>query len=248
MWWRIVGVALALALSTVVAWPSPATSQRITETDQRPVTIATLPCRNNLQTTSSGFVIDDELVVTVAHAIYDSRDFAIRDATGGWHDAKVIHLDLENDLAVLRVRTLPASPMTLRVADRDDPVRMVEGAASGTTFGEVMRRVRLTTAVIGDLSMTAARSGYELSVDIKGGDSGAAIVDVDDHLVGLVFARSTRRDAAWATSVTEIESALGRRTVPEWECEDPSNTELIREPRQLAMSPQVRERRSTQPM
>jgi S1-C subfamily serine protease len=234
MWWRIVGIGLALALSTVLAWPSPPASPRITETDQRPVTIAVLPCRDNLQTTSSGFVIDDELVVTVAHGIYESRDFAIRDATGRWHDAKVIHLDLEKDLAVLRVRTLPASPMTLRVAERDDPVRMVEGAASGTTVGEVMRRVRLTTAVIGDLSTKTARSGYELSVDIKGGDSGAAIVDVDDHLVGLVFARSTRRDAAWATSVTEIERALDRRTVPEWECERRSNTELIREQRELA--------------
>jgi len=230
MWWRIASVTLAFALVTTVTWQASPSPPRITETSQRPVTIATLPCETNLQSTSSGFVIDDELVVTVAHAIYGSRDYAVRDATGRWHDAQVQFMDLERDLAVLRIATLAASPMTRQPAAADDQIRMLDGAASGTVAGQVMRRVRISTEVIGDREQDAERSGYELSVEIMGGDSGSAIIDNADRLAGLVFARSTRREASWATSVTELDGITRRHGVPEWSCDRPSDAELIREP------------------
>jgi len=230
MWWRIAAVALAFALSTALTWPASSSPPRITETAQRPVTIATLPCETQLQSTSSGFVIDDELVLTVAHAIYDSRDYAVRDSTGRWHDAQVQFMDLERDLAVLRIPSLAASPMSLQPANRGDQVRMLEGAASGTASGQVLRRVRISTQVIGDREQDSQRSGYELSVEIKGGDSGSAIVDNADRLAGVVFARSTRRDASWATSVTELAGITAQRGAPDWACDRPSDLQLIREP------------------
>jgi len=101
----------------------------------------------------------------------------------------------------------------------------------------VLRRVRLTTESIGDLERKTARSGYEMSVAIRGGDSGAAIVDQDENLVGVVFARSTRREAAWVTSVTEILSVLDKQGVPPWECENPSSVELILEAPELDEKP-----------
>jgi len=229
MWWRVLSVVVAFGITTAVAWPTTASPPRITETSQRPVEIATLPCATRLQSTSSGFVIDDELVVTVAHAIYDSRDFAVRDSTGRWHQATVQHMDLERDLAVIRVPSLAASPMPIRAAEQGDSVRMTAGAASGTVDGEVIRRVRLRTEVIGDRDSVSARSGYELSVPIKGGDSGSAVVDDDGFLVGVIFARSTRRDASWATSVSEMSGITQRRGVPAWTCDRPSDVELILE-------------------
>ena len=229
-WRRVLPLVLAVGLAVaVLANPS---DERISEIGDRPLVIATLPCDNSLQATSSGFVIEDETVMTVAHAIFDSRDFAVRDASGQWHSATVEHMDLERDLAVLHVAGLRANPMDTRLAAKSDDVRMLSGAASGTTAGEVLRRVRITTEVIGDRSQTSMRSGYELSIAIKGGDSGAAVIDGDDRLVGLVFARSTRRDATWATSVTEIVDALDGQGSPTWECERQSDAELYLEPLQ----------------
>ena len=230
MWWRVTAVVLAFALCTALTWPMQASPPRITTNAQRPVAIATLPCDTNLQSTSSGFVIDDELVVTVAHAIYDSRDFAVRDATGRWHDARVQYLDVERDLAVLRITSLAASPMAVRAATTGDAVRMLDGAASGTIDGQVMRRVRITTEVIGDRDRDNERSGYELSVNIKGGDSGAAVVDDSGSLVGVMFARSTSREASWATSVREMVGLTNQRGVPEWSCDRDSDRELILTP------------------
>ena len=234
MSWRILAVVCGLGLITASQTTQVAP---VTAMAQRPVVIATLPCQPSLQSTSSGFVIDDETVVTVAHAIYETRDFAVRDSTGRWFRPEILHMDVDRDLAVLRIPGLRASPMATRVAGAGDAVEMVEGAASGTTEGAVLRRVRLTTESIGDLERKTARSGYEMSVAIRGGDSGAAIVDQDENLVGVVFARSTRREAAWVTSVTEILSVLDKQGVPPWECENPSSVELILEAPELDEKP-----------
>jgi S1-C subfamily serine protease len=230
---RLLAFALALGLWLVLAAPPASKPPLIETTAARSVTIATLPCARSLQSTSSGVVFDDELVVTVAHAIWDSRDFAVQDSTGLWHEASVLHLDRELDLAVLRVPDLDATPMTTRRAENADPVRMLDGSASGTVYGEVLRRVNITTAIVGDLSVTSERSGYELTIPIAGGDSGAAVLDVDDNLVGLIFARSTRRDASWAVSITELNQVVDLRTMPRWECERESDRELILDPPEL---------------
>jgi len=241
MWWRALVALLALGLGSVVLLPEP--SADFADVDERAVVIAALPCQPSVQNTSSGFVIENGLVVTVAHAIYESRDFALRDSAGRWHRPEILHMDLDRDIVVLRVPGLIAPPMATSRPAPDDLVRMVEGAASGTNSGAVLRRVRLTTESIGDMERTTERSGYELSVSIKGGDSGAAIVDSHDNLVGIVFARSTRREASWATSSSEILDALSGREVPSWQCANPSDVELLleiptlgREPRELAGS------------
>jgi len=114
---------------------------------------------------------------------------------------------------------------------------MIEGASSGTVTGEVSRRVQISTEVIGDLSTTSERSGSELSFEIAGGDSGAAVVGDDDNLLGLIFARSTAREASWATSVTEIEAVLNERSVPVWECERDSDAELDLAPLEGRLAP-----------
>lgn len=231
MWWRVVFFALAIGLSSALAWPAPATPPRITQNVQRPVVIATLPCDSNLQSTSSGIVIDDELVVTVAHAIYESRDFAVRDSTGRWHDAAVQYMDLDRDLAILRVRSLPASPMAIAVGEAEDPVVLLDGAASGSATGSVLRRVQIRMDALGDGAQEWVRSGYELSLPIKGGDSGAGVVDEDGNLLGLVFARSVRSEtASWAIRASEIADIRDSRGAPTWQCERDSHTELILRP------------------
>jgi S1-C subfamily serine protease len=226
--WRVLLVAITVGLSasliTDVA-PVAATNE------QRAVSIATLPCDTQLQATSSGFLLDDELIVTVAHAIYDSRDFAVRDSTGTWHTATIQHLDLERDLALLRVAGLKTRrEVPLAEANPDDGVRMVEGAASGSVDGLVVRRVNISTNIVGSDEL-ALRRGYELDLAIDPGDSGAAIVDRQGRLVAIVFARSTRRDErTWTTSASEVEAILDLDDVPEWPCGPGFGAELELKP------------------
>jgi len=222
---------VAIGLVAIAVFVPESTDDWIDEPHERAVQIAIMPCAPSVQSSATGYVIDDRLVLTVAHGIYDSREFAVRDWTGTWHRASVRHVDLERDLALLEISDLRALPTA--IGDRlpaGEPVRMIEGASSGSLDGEVIRPVRITTENIGDLSQTSRRSGYELSVPVVGGDSGAAIVDQNDELVGLVFARSTRREAAWATAVSEVEAIRNQRSAASWACELDVDVELILPP------------------
>ena len=208
--------------------------------DGRAVEFATLPCVG-IQSTSSGYVIDDETVLTVAHALFETRDFAVLDSDGVWRRGDIVRLDLERDLAIVAVDGLRSTPVD-RAPSRavsawpNTPVRMVDGAASGSVDASIVRRVNLKTDVVGDRSEQSERKGYEVALDIDPGDSGAAIVDNEDRLVGVVFARSTQRDAvAWVTAVDEIDER--RAPVAGWDCDDDVEIELDlrrREPEQLA--------------
>ena len=133
---RILLAALVLALISVgLVQGGPETW--VDSTDERAVRIATIPCDTNIQSASTGVVIDDRTVLTVAHALFESREFAVRDHRGRWHGGEVIRLDLEQDLAVVRIDDVRADPMPL-AAERPTaewpgvPVRMLEGARSGT--------------------------------------------------------------------------------------------------------------------
>jgi len=227
MKWRLLSIALVLGFIGVIFTPG---QPQITETDQRPVAIATLACSNSLQVTSSGLVVDNGLVVTVAHAIFESRDFAIRDVDGHWHRGEVQHMDLARDLAVVRVPELTATRVELAAGRAGNAVELLNGAASGRLEGEIVRRVNIRTEVVGDLSSDSVRSGYEVEMDIVGGDSGAGIVDSDGDLVAIMFARSTSREGvSWATSATEVGTILRRSGVPEWECGPGTGAELVLE-------------------
>lgn len=220
MRWAL-GILAVVGLAAVTLTPGTA---RLS-VDERAVEIASLPCNRGLQSTSSGFLIDDRTVVTVAHALYESQDHAVLDAAGTWHRATIRAFDLERDLAILDVGALRATPFETARARSEQSVALVGGAASGTVAGTVVRRVRMTTDIIGG-DDTSERSGYELSLEIEPGDSGGAVVDEQDRLVAVIFARSTRnQNRSWATAASEI-ALTGRQSLPVWDCPLAGVTEL----------------------
>lgn len=218
-----------VAIGLLVAGVRGESETRAVSVDDRAVEFATLPCVG-IQSTSSGYVIDDELVLTVAHALHETRDFAVLDSAGVWRRGDVVRLDLARDLALVRVDGIRSTPVEMAPSRSvsawpDTPVRMVEGAASGSADASIVRRVRLVTQVVGDRSEDSSRSGYEVALDIGPGDSGAALVDADDQLVAIVFARSTQReDVAWATALDEVDTQPA--PVPASDCGDDVEVEL----------------------
>lgn len=230
----------AVAIGLVVAGLRTSSETYAISVDDRAVEFATLPCVG-IQSTSSGYVIDDELVLTVAHALHETRDFAVLDSARVWRRGEVVRLDLARDLALVRIDGIRSTPVALApsrsvAAWQDTPVRMVEGAASGSADASILRRVRVLTQVVGDRSQDSRRSGYEVALDIGPGDSGAALVDADDQLVAIVFARSTQREAvAWATALDEADTQPA--PVAASDCGDDIDVELDlrrQEPERLA--------------
>lgn len=237
--WRAVLVLVGVAF--VAFGASASEPDWVTTAGQRPVEIATLPCTTALQSTSSGFVIDDRTVVTVAHAIHGTQDVAVRDVFGVWHRPEVVVLDLERDLAVLHIDGLRATAMELapRRATNDwqnEPLRMLDGAATGNSPALALRRVSLVAEVVGNRDETSRRSGYEVGLDIGPGDSGAALVDRADRLVAVVFAQSKRRQAiTWATAADEL--SFEPMDVPTWDCDGAVDGELeLRQPGQARLA------------
>lgn len=185
---------------------------RVRESADRSVILATTPCEGDKDSGASGMLIGDQTVITVAHAIVDAKEIFVRDYELEWRRAEVRHVDRDRDLALLTVPGLRATDMAVTSAQGSDRVTMLDGLATGTASGEVMRRVSITTNRIGS-DTSAQRRGYELALDVERGDSGAGVVDAEGRLVGVIFAQSSRRaGVAWATDLSDVPEVLGART------------------------------------
>ncbi len=105
------------------------------------------------------------------------------------------------DLAVLGVPGAAGPPV--RFGDADGELRVLTAprrggeahvAAAGRTGGVVEARLRRPiNARLVDQPGKPRRPSFELAADIVSGDSGAPVVDSDGEIVGVVYARSTRR-------------------------------------------------------
>ena len=168
---------------------------------------------------ASGFAVADDLVVTAAHPVAGRRRVAITDDTGRTRHGFVVALDAVLDVAAVRVPGLGADPVGLASGDAAALVppgstgivaSMVEGGELVAKPVELTRRVRAT---IDDIYLTrrAARRALELSFDGGDGDSGAAVLNSDGLVVGMVFATSrSREDVGYAVRTVEITGVLSQ--------------------------------------
>jgi S1-C subfamily serine protease len=160
----------------------------------------------------AGAVIAPDRVVTVAHVVAGTSKVTVIDSSGNTHDAVVVGLDRDTDLAVLAVdldvpplprRTLPAGEHGTFVVDRDGPT-----AVPFTTEAFVDIR---TNSIDGDRRVE--RRGYQVSTSIVDGDSGAVLVTTEGIAIGVLYARSTAAtERAWATDISEVEPLLDADT------------------------------------
>ena len=153
--------------------------------------------------TATGFVVSDERVVTVAHALGTGL-VRVRGADGVVRRATVLRRDRALDLALLLVPDLPAAPRTL--ARGATHVLLRRDGRRVATRAIVRRKLdaRVRTA---DGRLIARRPALELVAPIRAGDSGAPLVGADGRVAGIVFARS--RDRAGLAYAVDAE-ALAR--------------------------------------
>ena len=76
----------------------------------------------------------------------------------------------------------------MRFGEPDGELRVL--TARGVVEAQVRRRIN---ARLVDQPGKPRRPSFELAATVASGDSGAPVVDADGEIVGIVYARSTRR-------------------------------------------------------
>jgi S1-C subfamily serine protease len=155
-----------------------------------------------------GSFVDDDLVLTVAHVVAGADEVEVEFADGSEHEAIVVAIDREKDLAVLRV---DAEVAPLRIGSMRNGQRGTFAAWRGdevvsTPFLAASSKVLNVDDI--DHQGVGDRRGFVVDADIDPGDSGSVLV-VDGAAVAVLFARSTTdRHRAYATDIVEAAALI----------------------------------------
>jgi S1-C subfamily serine protease len=171
----------------------------------------------------TGFAVEPGLVVTNAHVVAGIEVPDVIRPDGARRPARVVAFDGDRDLALLAVDGLDLPPLPL--GDTEPGGR---GAVFGHPGGGPLRlapfRVEEVVRAVGrDIrdDHETTRRVLVLAAGLARGDSGAALVEADGDVVGVVFAvASGDAGQAYALDTSELRSVLDgpRRPVPTGAC------------------------------
>jgi S1-C subfamily serine protease len=162
----------------------------------------------------SGFAVGTDLIVTNAHVVAGEPpgQTSVLLPSGAARPATVVMFDPRRDLALLQVRSLGETPLTLQTA---------HAGASGAVFGHpngvnsiVVRPARVAQeeeAVGRDLydNSNTKRDILVLAAALAHGDSGGPLVNSIGQVIGVAFAISADQPGtSYALSTSELKTAL----------------------------------------
>lgn len=159
--------------------------------------------------TGSGFVLDDELIVTNRHVVGQPREVAISTWDGRTFDARVDGIALDADLAVIRVigLDLPVASVRRTPAVIGEPVAVIGypgGGGSTITTGTVLG---LTDGPILGEQVPAIR----VDAEVRPGNSGGPLIDAEGRVIGVVFALTGPDGDGLAVPVDVLIDRLARQ-------------------------------------
>lgn len=164
----------------------------------------------------SGWVAAPGLVVTNAHVVAGEHDTVVQapgDASGG-RPATLVHFDVRDDVAVLRVDGLAAPALALA----EDPAAGTAGAILGYPlngpFDVEAGRIGATRTVISEDAYgrgPVRRSVTPLRGRVRSGNSGGPVVDADGRVLTTVFAATTSgRPGGYGVPSAVVRDALAQ--------------------------------------
>jgi S1-C subfamily serine protease len=136
---------------------------------------------------ATGTVVARGRVLTVDHVLEAGRRIEVEGADGVRRAATVLLRRPGSDLALLRVPGVTGPEV--RFGDGGEGLRVL--TVAGARPADLRRRI---VARLVDQPGRPRRPSLDLAVPVAPGDSGAPVVDGDGAVVGVVYARSTRRD------------------------------------------------------
>ncbi|MDQ2922913.1 MAG: trypsin-like peptidase domain-containing protein, partial [Candidatus Dormibacteraeota bacterium] len=161
--------------------------------------------------TGSGFPVGTGYVVTNAHVVSGTSKHSIQTPGGAQMSGTVVFFDPERDVAVLYVPDFKAAPLPFGPASRG-----TKGAVIGYPGGGPEKTLRAVvdgriTAEGRDIynSNLVTRQIFVIEAGVRPGNSGGPLVDLEGHVLGLVFATSAGvPNQAYALTDDEIDSDI----------------------------------------
>jgi len=170
-----------------------------------------------LGVSGSGWVASPEHVVTAAHVVAGQDDTTVEPAGGVPRlRATVVWFDRRNDVAVLRVPGLDASPLQLSEPQRGTPVAILGFPESGA-FSAGAGRIGRTAVVLARDSYgrgPVSRTITSLRGRVRHGNSGGPAVDSRGRVQATVFAARPGSDVGYGVPASIVRRVLARATAP----------------------------------
>ncbi|MDI3313511.1 MAG: acid resistance serine protease MarP [Mycobacterium sp.] len=162
----------------------------------------------------SGFVISPERVMTNAHVVAGSSTVTV--AAGGTpYEATVVSYDPAVDIAILAVPNLASGPLAFAdttATTGTDAVLM--GYPGGGAFVATPARIRDVIELSGpDIyrNATVTRQVYTIRANVEQGNSGGPLVDLNGHVLGVVFGAAVdENDTGFVLTAKEVAAQLAK--------------------------------------
>jgi len=157
-------------------------------------TVRVLGTACGLGVAGSGWVVGPELVVTNAHVVAGQDDTTVAPEGGSELEAEAVHYEPRNDLALLRVEGLTASPLELAPRPRKGTEAAVVGFPENGPLTFTAARLGRTGEVTSQDSYgrgPVQRSMTPFRADVRSGNSGGPVLDAAGRVLTTVFAAST---------------------------------------------------------
>ena len=161
-------------------------------------------------TMGAGFLISDgRQVATAGHVISGSEGVRVKLAGGEWRAARVVGVDLAQDVALLRIEGEPGQPATIAPAmPRQGQAIAAVGAPDGWGFSLSAGLVSRYGAAAG---MFQTQPMLQIAAPIIGGNSGGPVFNAWGEAVGMVsFGKQAFNQAVPIGRVLDVAGALRR--------------------------------------
>lgn len=161
--------------------------------------------------TGSAFAIAPDMVLTNAHVVAGTVTTRVLTPDGRQLNGTVVMFDPESDLAAIQVQGLNAKPFVLKEAQRGTqgivigyPEGGPETTVPAVVNGEIIANGR---DIFGDNNVS--RHILVITADVKPGNSGGPLIDLDGNVIGLVYAESLSQSGqGFALSLDEMKPDL----------------------------------------
>jgi len=199
--------------SAPVAAPDPRVLADPSVRQASPSVLKVLGTACGLGVSGSGWVAAPELVVTAAHVVAGQDDTTVEPVGGVPRlRAQAVYIDRRNDVAVLRVHGLDASPLPLAKAELGVPVAILGFPESGP-FTATAGRIGRTQPVLARDSYgngPVTRTITSIRGQVRHGNSGGPAIDAEGRVQATIFAARPGGDVGYGVPAEIVRRALAR--------------------------------------